>query len=98
MIEFEWDPEKAKKNQRKHRVRFKDAATVFGDPAGITVFDPDHSEDEERSITIGCSTAGRLLMVAHTDRGAKVRIISARDVSDVEREAYEEEIQRRKYR
>ena len=95
MIQFEWDPGKAKKNQRKHHVRFKEAATVFGDPTGITMFDPDHSEDEECYITIGCSTAGRLLMVAHTDRGDKIRI-SARDATHVEREAYEKEIQRRK--
>jgi hypothetical protein len=96
MIEFEWDPEKARMNQRKHRVSFKEAAKVFRDPIGITAFDPDHSEEEERYITIGCSTAGRLLMVAHTDRGSKIRIISAREVTRVEREAYEEEIQRRK--
>jgi uncharacterized protein len=96
MIEFEWDAEKARTNQRKHRIRFKEAATVFDDPTGITVFDPDHSDDEERYITIGCSTPGRLLMVAHTDRGNKIRIISAREATRMERGAYEEEIQRRK--
>ena len=59
-------------------------------------FDPDHSEEEDRFITFGFSGGGRLLMVAHTDRGERIRIISARELTREEREAYEEEIQRRK--
>jgi len=69
MIQFEWDPAKAELNLRQHGVAFKDAATVFRDPLGITIFDPDHSEEEDRFITVGSSGAGRLLTVGHTDRG-----------------------------
>jgi uncharacterized protein len=96
MINFEWDPNKAKANLKKHRVAFKEAATVFRDPMSITVYDPDHSEEEERFLTVGLSTAGRLLMVAHTDRSDRTRMISARELTRVEREAYEEEIERRR--
>ena len=96
MIEFEWDPSKAELNLKKHAVSFKEAATVFRDPLGITIFDPDHSEEEDRFITVGLSGNGRLLMVGHTDRGEKMRIINARELNRGEREAYEEEIQRRK--
>lgn len=96
MLQFEWDPAKAKLNLGKHGVAFKEAATVFRDPVGITIFDPDHSEVEDRFITIGFSAAGRLLMVGHTDRGERIRIFNARELTRAEREAYEEEIQRRK--
>jgi uncharacterized protein len=96
MIEFEWDPNKARTNLRKHRGSFKEAATVFRDPMTITFFDPDHSEEEERYIAVGLSSAGRLLIVGHTERGARIRIINARGLTRAEREAYEEEIQRRK--
>jgi uncharacterized DUF497 family protein len=96
MIEFEWDPDKAELNLKRHGVAFKEAATVFRDPLGITIFDPDHSEEEDRFITVGFSGSGRLLMVGHTDRGERVRIINARQLSRAERDAYEEEIQRRK--
>jgi uncharacterized DUF497 family protein len=96
MIQFEWDPAKARVNLRKHGVFFREAASVFRDPLGITIFDPDHSEEEDRFITFGFPGGGRLLMVAHTDRGARIRIISARELTREEREVYEEEIQRRK--
>lgn len=96
MIDFDWDPRKARKNLRKHRVSFHDAATVLRDPLGITIYDPDHSEEEDRYITIGTSTGGRLLMVSHTERGDQIRIISARELTGAEREAYENEITRRK--
>ena len=96
MIQFEWDPTKARMNLRKHGVAFREAATAFKDLLGITIFDPDHSDEEERVITFGFSAAGRLLMVAHTDLGDRIRIISARELTRGEREAYEEEIQRRK--
>ena len=96
MIQFEWDPAKAKMNLRKHGVAFREAATVLRDPLGITIFDPDHSDEEDRFITFGFSAAGRLLMVAHTERGERIRIISARGLTRAEREAYEQEIQRRK--
>jgi uncharacterized DUF497 family protein len=96
MIQFEWDPTKAKGNLLKHGVAFKEAATVLRDALGITIYDPDHSEEEDRFITFGYSDSARLLMVAHTDRGDRIRIISARELTRAEREAYEEEIQRRK--
>jgi uncharacterized DUF497 family protein len=96
MLKFEWDPPKAKANQRKHEVAFKEAATVFRDPMSITFYDPDHSEEEDRFMTVGFSTMGRLLMVAHTERRDQIRIISARELTRVERKAYEEEINRRK--
>jgi len=96
MVQFEWDPAKAMMNLQKHGIAFKEAATVFRDPLSITIEDPDHSEEEERSIIFGSSTPGRLLMVAHTDRGERIRIISARELTRRERRAYEEEIQRRK--
>ena len=96
MIDFDWDPAKEKKNRKKHRVGFSEAATVFSDALGITVYDPDHSIDEDRYITIGMSAERRLLMVSHTDPHEQVRIISARELTHAEREAYESEIQRRK--
>ena len=61
----------------------------------ITCYDPDHSKEEDRFLTVGLSTSGRVLMVAHTDRGDRIRIISARELTRVERETYEEEIKRR---
>jgi uncharacterized DUF497 family protein len=96
MIQYQWDPIKAKMNLRKHGVAFKDAATVFKDTLSITVFDPDLSEEEDRFITFGFSASGRLLMAAHTDRRDRIRILSARELTRGERETYEEEIQRRK--
>jgi uncharacterized protein len=89
-MEFEWDPNKAEANLNKHKVSFHEAATVFGDPLSITVPDPDHSFEEERYITVGSSDRGRLLMVAHTEQDERVRIISARELTRTERDAYEE--------
>ena len=79
-------------------MRFQEAATVLRDPLAITVLDPDHSQEEDRYITVGSSIRGRILMVAHTDRGDRTRIISARELTRAEREAYENEVQRRKGR
>ena len=93
-MEFEWDPKKEAKNIRKHKVAFSEAATVFADTLSTTVPDPDHSEDEDRYIIIGLSQRHRLLMVAHTERGERIRIISARPLTPTEREAYEEETHR----
>jgi uncharacterized protein len=95
MIKFEWDPDKAKMNLKKHGVGFREAASVYKDPLGITIYDPDRSVEEDRFITFGFSATGRLLMVAHTERGERIRIISARGLTRAEREAYEQEIQRR---
>ena len=66
---FEWDRNKATANLRKHGVSFQEAATVFGDPLALTYNDPDHSLTERRFITIGLSREGRVLVVAHMDRG-----------------------------
>jgi len=90
-MEFEWDPEKAIKNQTKHGVSFQEAATVFGDPLALTFFDPDHSEEEDRFLTFGHSSDSHLLVVSHTDRDDRVRIISARRATRKERKSYEEE-------
>jgi len=89
-MDFEWDPRKAALNLRKHGVSFLEAGTVFDDEMAITVPDPDHSKDEDRYITIGWSNCRRLLMVSHTDRGYKIRIISARELTRNERKGYEE--------
>jgi uncharacterized DUF497 family protein len=67
-VEFEWDPEKAVENERKHGVSFDEAATAFGDPLSLTISDPDHSDDEERFVLLGESYAGRLVVVVHTER------------------------------
>jgi uncharacterized DUF497 family protein len=93
-VEFEWDPKKEAKNIRKHKVAFSEAATVFGDTLSSTVPDPDHSEDEDRYIIVGLSYRQRILMVAHTERSERIRIISARTLTPAERKAYEEEINR----
>ena len=73
-LQFEWDPNKARSNQRKHRVTFEEAATVFADVLSVTTPDPDHSLSEERNITVGLSQRQRLLIVAHTDHGNRIRI------------------------
>ena len=89
-MEFEWDPKKTGANVRKHDVTFQEAAAVFGDPLAITFEDPDHSEDENRYITFGLSSQERLLVVSHTERGDRTRIISARLMDRKERRIYEE--------
>ena len=90
-MEFEWDEDKAKANLRKHRVAFDEAATVFGDFLSTTFPDPDHSLDEDRFITIGTSDRGRIVIVSHTDRDDRTRIISARKATPRERKIYYEE-------
>ncbi len=89
-VTFEWDERKATQNVRKHGVSFDEAATVFGDPLSLTIEDAFHSDDEQRFVTIGQSTKGRLVVVVHTDRGDSIRIISARTATARERECYEE--------
>ena len=86
-MNFEWDPAKARRNRRKHGISFHEAATIFGDPLATTYPDPDHSESEQRFITVGTSSAGRTLVVAHADRGDNIRIISARKATRRERES-----------
>ena len=90
-MQFEWDPAKATENLAKHGISFQEAATVFRDPLSATGADPDHSIGEERFITFGVSTSGRLLVVAHTEDGDTIRIITARPATAAERKIYEEE-------
>jgi uncharacterized protein len=87
-LEFEWDPEKAERDRTKHGVSFDEAMTVFGDPLGRLVDDPEHPQEEERSVLFGRSDAGRLLAIMHTERGAALRIISAREMTPKERKQY----------
>lgn len=88
---FAWDEAKASANLKKHRVDFREAATVFGDALSTTFPDRDHSAGERRFITIGASARGRVLVVAHTEVGDTIRIISARTATPRERKFYEEE-------
>lgn len=90
-MNFEWDSNKAAANLEKHGVSFEEASTAFGDPLSLTVDDPGHSGDEQRFVLLGLSFRGRLLVVAHTDRGDVVRIISARLATRRERRDYEQE-------
>ena len=87
---FEWDPRKARGNVAKHGVTFDEASTVFQDVLSATIGDPLHSEDEERFVLIGHSHRGRLLVVVHTERGDRVRVITARPATARERREYEE--------
>jgi uncharacterized protein len=89
-MQFEWNPDKASGNPQKHGVTFQEAATVFGDSLSVTFPDPDHSIGESRYVTIGLSRLGRLLVVAHTDRGDRIHIISARVATRQEQRFYEE--------
>jgi uncharacterized DUF497 family protein len=89
-VKFEWDSRKAKLNLRKHRVSFEEATTAFRDPLSATTPDPDHSSSENRFVTFGLSSRGRLLVISHAERGETIRIISARRVTKQERKIYEE--------
>jgi uncharacterized DUF497 family protein len=88
-MQFEWDFEKARLNLKKHGVSFDEAATAFYDPLSATFDDPDHSEGEHRLITVGVSSQDRLLVIAHTERGSAVRIITARLATAPERKKHE---------
>jgi len=89
-MKIEWDPQKARSKLRKHKVPFEEAATALSDPMAATGDDPDHSVGEFRYVTFGMSERGRLLVVAHTERGQTIRIISARVASKGELKIYEE--------
>jgi len=88
-VEFEWDDEKAVRNLEKHGVGFEEGATIFHDPLIATVFDPDHSKGEERFVSIGISVHSRLLVVVHTFREERIRLISCRKAAITERKIYE---------
>ena len=90
MLNFEWDPEKARENEQKHGVSFVEGSEVFDDDHSSSVRDPDHSQDEGRYLIFGMSKGGRHLLVAYTERGERVRLISARQMTPRERRAYEQ--------
>jgi len=86
---FEWDSAKASLNAQKHGVTFDEASTVFSDPLGLLISDPDHSEGEERYLLLGSSSQQRLLVVAFAERPPRTRLISARRATRQERRRYE---------
>ncbi len=88
-LKFEWDINKAKSNQKKHGVSFEEAQTVFDDPFYVDFYDPDHSKNEERYIIFGASSQNRILLVSYTERGNKIRIISARLATKQEHKNYQ---------
>jgi uncharacterized DUF497 family protein len=89
-MKFEWDKNKATNNFSKHGVSFNEAETLFDDPLYVDFYDPHHSDDEDRYLIVGASNRGRLLIVSYTERRDSIRIISTREVTRAEREAYEE--------
>jgi len=91
MLRFEWDDRKSAQNIRKHGVSFEEARTVFFDEQALLIADPDHSEQEERFILLGLSSALRTLVVCHCYRRDEDvnRLISARRADRQEREEYE---------
>jgi hypothetical protein len=88
-MEFEWDIQKADSNLKKHGITFEEAASVFGDYLSLTYPDSAHSIQEERFIIIGLSDKNRILIISHTQRNERIRIISARAAIKRERDFYE---------
>ena len=93
-LQFEWDSRKAAANRGKHGVTFEEAATAFGDPLGRITDDPRRSAGEERFALLAQSARARLLVVLFTERGERIRLISARPATRPERRAYHEEASR----
>jgi len=89
-MKFEWDEKKAVENLRKHGVSFDAATTIFGDPLAITYHDPLNSLEEDRYLTFGHTSLGRLIVVSHTDRNDSIRPISAREMTRKEKSDYEQ--------
>ena len=92
---FEWDPVKAKNNFAKHKISFQRASTIFFDPFALSIFDDEHSIDEDRWLTLGKDSKGILIVVFHTFRkidshACTIRIISARKATRKEGRQYEE--------
>ena len=90
MLIFEWDAQKAGENEQKHGVSFIEASEVFDDDHSSSVPDPDHSSDEARYLIFGMSKQGKHLVVSYTERGDRIRLVSARQMTSRERKAYEE--------
>ena len=89
-LEFEWDEQKTLLNKRKHGVTFEEASTVFSDCLSLTIPEPLNSNDEQRYILMGRCANQKLLVVVHTERGDRIRIISARTATLHEQRMYEE--------
>jgi len=87
---FEWDEAKARDNLKKHKVGFDEGKTIFNDPFLLTFPDIDTSDAEERYVNIGLSIRDRVLVLIHTERQGRIRIISCRKASARERRHYEE--------
>ena len=87
---FDWEPTKAARNLKDHKIAFEEASTVFGDPLAMLMADPDHSEDEERYLLLGMSLRRRLLVVSFVESPPLTRLISAREATRHERRQYEE--------
>jgi uncharacterized DUF497 family protein len=87
---WEWDEDKAQRNQAIHGVTFQEARTVFLDPKRVEFYDEAHSEKEGRFAVIGFSLKGRLLFVVFTPRGDRIRLISARSAEQDEEDRYEQ--------
>jgi len=90
VMNFEWDETKARANEKKHGVSFLEATEVFCDVHSSCVQDPDHSYNEDRHLLFGVSSKGNALVVSYTERSDRIRIISARRMTNQERKAYEE--------
>ena len=97
MLLFEWNKNKAKKNFKIHGISFDEACSAFKDTLSLTIYDPLHSDDVDRFIVIGNSVDNRLLVVVHTARRDKIRIISARKATKHERKQYEENAKRSRH-
>lgn len=89
-LTFTWDEKKARSNKRKHGVSFEEAMTIFGDKKELMISDPDHSDEEERFLSIGMSDRKRLLLVSYTEQNERIRLISARVTTRTEQREYEE--------
>ena len=90
-MKFQWDPNKAKENLKKHGVSFEEAVTVFKDPLALIFDDEEHSEEEHREIIIGISRLSKLLLVCFVERDEDlIRIVTARPATNQEKKDYEE--------
>lgn len=94
-FDFDWDANKARTNLTKHGVSFKLATSVFRDSLALTIFDEDHSDDEDRWVTLGRAQNGQVLVVVHASEETSgtemhIRIISARCADPAEVRDYEQ--------
>ena len=87
-LEFEWDPLKSRQNVKKHGIPFREGMAAFADRFSYTISDPEHSIGERRFLLLGCGSSGELLVISHTERGDRIRIISVRRAAKREREQY----------